>query len=117
MGEEDERRGGAVVAPEPERQRDQERRQAPRLRAAARGRVAVGHPHPVLDQQPAARQEVELVAADLAPRQHPGGEREADREQRPAQAAGRGRARRGAPIEEGHGARAYVAPAPRPHAA
>src|SRR5262249_10884514 len=76
MTEEDDDRGRPVVAPYHERQADEEARQAPRRRAAGRHRVAVGDPASLDRQEPAARQEVQLVAADRLTRPEEDGEGE-----------------------------------------
>ena len=57
----------AVVHPEPQRDADQERGQAARHVAAGRGRgpVAERHPHALLGEQPALRQQAQAVAFDL----------------------------------------------------
>ncbi len=69
-----------MVGPQLERSTDQESGEATWNRAAGRSGIAIGHPLAARDQQPAARQQVELIAADLGPKREQEGERETDDE-------------------------------------
>ena len=82
LGEQNAEQRRAMVGPQLERSADEESGEATRDRPAGRSRVAIGHPLAARDQQPAARQQIELIAADLGPKREQEGERETDDETR-----------------------------------
>ena len=80
LGEQDAEQRRAVVGPQLERSADEESGEATWNRAAGRSGIAIGHPLAARDQQPAARQQIELIAADLGAQREEEGERETDDE-------------------------------------
>ncbi len=80
LGEQDAEQRRAMVGPQHERSADEESGEATGNRAAGRCGIAVGHPLAARDQQPAARQQIELIAADLGAKREQEGERETDDE-------------------------------------
>jgi hypothetical protein len=88
--DEDEQGRGPVVLPQEERQAHEDARDPPRRLPSGRHGVAVGDPRPLLREEPAPGEEVQLVAPHLAPRHHPQGDGEADGEENPDLAGCRG---------------------------
>ena len=80
LGEQDAEQRRAMVGPQHERSADEESGEATGNRATGRCGIAVGHPLAARDQQPAARQQIELIAADLGTKREQQGERETDDE-------------------------------------
>ncbi len=80
---EDHRR--AVIAPDRERPGHQQGGRDPRAVAPRGERIAVRDQLAAFDEQPAAREQVELVAAGLGANDHQGREHQAERYREPAQ--------------------------------
>src|SRR6202035_56112 len=86
-GEHDEA-GRPVVAPEEERQPHQEAGEPARVRPSRGHRVAVGDEAALRGEEPAAGEEVELIAADLLAKEQQDRQQQTDREERPDEAGG-----------------------------